>query len=171
MVTENEWMIQRQISGLNALGHVRELAKIGYRFVGTQGDKASMDYVKGQFKGLGLEVKETPFRTLTFEDEKPLLKILSTGEELEGVVPLFSPSTPEIYKQVGFTVNEAPVIIIRVCYLDFLGMFDVGKINLPNVFVTGIQPFGETAAYTPSVRVQQDSNGSFITVKNRGIFF
>ncbi|MEE9420239.1 MAG: M20/M25/M40 family metallo-hydrolase [Desulfatiglandaceae bacterium] len=94
MITDYELGLQRQISGLKALSHVRELAKIGYRFVGTQGDKDSIKYMKDQFKAYGLEVKETPFRTLTFEDEKPLLKILSTGEELEGVVPLFSPSTP-----------------------------------------------------------------------------
>jgi len=94
MVTDFELSLQRQISGLKALSHVRELAKIGYRFVGTQGDKDSIKYIKDQFKAYGLEIKETPFRTLTFEDEKPLLKLLSTGEELEGVVPLFSPSTP-----------------------------------------------------------------------------
>ncbi|MFB0532925.1 MAG: hypothetical protein ACETVU_04565, partial [Desulfatiglandales bacterium] len=94
MITDYELTLQRQISGLKALSHVRELAKIGYRFVGTQGDKESIRYIKGQFKAYGLEIKETPFRTLAFEDEKPLLKILSSGEELEGVVPLFSPSTP-----------------------------------------------------------------------------
>jgi len=94
MVTDYEWALQRQISGLNALSHVRELARIGYRFVGTQGDRDSVRYVEDQFKACGLEVKETPFRTLSFEDEKPGLRILSTGEELEGVVPLFSPSTP-----------------------------------------------------------------------------
>jgi len=94
MITDYELGFQRGISGLKALSHVRELAKIGYRFVGTQGDKDSIKYMKDQFKAYGLEIKETPFRTLTFEDEKPLLKLLSTGEELEGVVPLFSPSTP-----------------------------------------------------------------------------
>jgi aminopeptidase YwaD len=94
MITDYELGLQRQISGLKALSHVGELAKIGYRFVGTQGDKDSITYIKDQFKAYGLGIKETPFRTLTFEDEKPLLKILSTGEELEGVVPLFSPSTP-----------------------------------------------------------------------------
>jgi aminopeptidase YwaD len=94
MITDYELGLQRQISGLKALSHIGELAKIGYRFVGTQGDKDSIKYIKDQFKAYGLGIKETPFRTLTFEDEKPLLKILSTGEELEGVVPLFSPSTP-----------------------------------------------------------------------------
>ena len=94
MITDFELSLQRHISGLKALSHVRELAKIGYRFVGTQGDKDSIRYMKDQFKAYGLEIRETPFRTLTFEDEKPLLKLLSTGEELEGVVPLFSPSTP-----------------------------------------------------------------------------
>jgi aminopeptidase YwaD len=95
MITDVEMTFQRQISGLNALTHVRELAKIGYRFVGTEGDKKSINYIKEKFNAYGLEVRETPFSTLSFEDDKPLLKILATGEELEGVVPLFSPSTPE----------------------------------------------------------------------------
>jgi aminopeptidase YwaD len=93
MITDYEFTLQRQISGLKAFAHIRELASIGYRFVGTQGDKKSIKYIKDQFKTYGLEIKETPFRNLTFEDEKPLLRILSTNEELEGVVPLFSPST------------------------------------------------------------------------------
>ncbi len=93
MIINDELDLQRRISGLKALDHVRELAKIGYRFVGTQGDKRSIEYVKGQFKACGLEIREMPFKTLSFEDEKPLLKVLSTGEELEGIVPLFSPST------------------------------------------------------------------------------
>lgn len=95
MITEEEWRILRQISGPRALRHVQALAGIGYRFVGTAGDKASIQYVEDQMRSYGLEVRETPLRALTFEDERSLLKILSTGEELEGVTPLFSPSTPE----------------------------------------------------------------------------
>jgi len=93
VIAEYEWNLLRQISGLKAINHVQELAKIGYRFVGTEGDKKSIRYVKDQFCSCRLEIKETPFRTLAFEEEKPILKILSTGEELEGIVPLFSPST------------------------------------------------------------------------------
>ncbi len=93
MITDYELNLQRQISGPKALTHVQELANLGYRFVGTQGDKKSIEYVKDQFKTLGLEIRETPFRTLTFEDESPLLKVLSNNEALEGVVPLFSPPT------------------------------------------------------------------------------
>jgi aminopeptidase YwaD len=95
MITDYEWNLQRQISGLRALTHIRELTKFGYRFAGTEGDKSSIRYVEEQFQNCGLEIRETPFRTLTFEDEKPLLKILPEGEDLDGIVPLFSPSTPE----------------------------------------------------------------------------
>lgn len=95
MITEYELALQRQISGLKVLDHVRQLANLGYRFVGTDGDKKSIRYVENQFEFYGLEIKETAFRTLAFEDEKPVLRVLSTGEELEGIVPLFSPSTPE----------------------------------------------------------------------------
>jgi Iap family predicted aminopeptidase len=95
MITDYEWNLRRQISGLKALAHIRELTKFGYRFVGTEGDKSSIRYVEEQLQNCGLEIRETPFRTLTFEDEKPLLKILPEGEDLDGIVPLFSPSTPE----------------------------------------------------------------------------
>lgn len=95
MITDYEAALQRQISGPKALVHIRELANMGYRFVGTQGDKRSIEYIKSQFKAYGLEIRETPIKTLSFEDEKPLLKVVSTGEDLEGVIPLFSPSTPK----------------------------------------------------------------------------
>ena len=95
MLTAYESNLQRQISGLKALDHVRELARIGYRFVGTPGDRESIAYMKGQFEAYGLDVRETPIRALSFEDEEPILRILPSGEELDGVVPIFSPSTPE----------------------------------------------------------------------------
>jgi aminopeptidase YwaD len=94
MISDEEWGITRRISGKRALAHVEALAKIGYRFVGTEGDTASIAYVKEKMLSYGLEVRETPLRTLTFEDQKPLLRILSTGEELDCISPLFSPSTP-----------------------------------------------------------------------------
>lgn len=95
MITDYEWSLQREISGLKALSHIRELVEFGYRFVGTEGDKGSIRYVKKQFENYGLEVRETPFQALTFEDEEPLVKILASDEELDGIVPLFSPSTPQ----------------------------------------------------------------------------
>jgi aminopeptidase YwaD len=94
MITDYELTLQRQISGLKALEQVRQLANMGYRFVGTEGDKKSINYIRNQFKVLGLEIRETHFHTLAFEDEKSYLQVLSTGEYLEGVTPLFSPSTP-----------------------------------------------------------------------------
>ena len=94
MLSAFELDLQRQISGLKALSNIRKLAKIGYRFVGTKGDRESIEYMKGQFESYGLDVKELPIRAPTFEEEKSELKILSTGEELECVAPLFSPSTP-----------------------------------------------------------------------------
>jgi len=94
MLSEFEFNLHRQISGLKALNNVNELAKIGYRFVGTKGDRESIEYMEGQFKSYGLDVKELPIRVPTYEEEKPLLRILATGEELECVTPLFSPSTP-----------------------------------------------------------------------------
>lgn len=94
MLSDFELSLQRQLSGLKALDNVSELAKIGDRFVGTEGDKKAIKFVKRQFKSFGLEIKETPFSALSFVEEKARLRILSTREELEAVAPYFSPSTP-----------------------------------------------------------------------------
>lgn len=94
MLSDFEFNLQHQLSGLKALSNISKLAKVGYRFVGTEGDRKSIEFMKKQFKSCGLDVKELPIRVPTFEDEKPQLKILATGEELECVAPLFSPSTP-----------------------------------------------------------------------------
>lgn len=94
MLSDFELNLHRQISGLKALSSVSELAKIGYRFVGTEGDRKAIEYMKSQFKSYGLDVKELPIKAPTFEDEKTVLKIMATGEELECIAPLFSPSTP-----------------------------------------------------------------------------
>ncbi len=94
MLSDFEFNLHRQISGLKALSNINELAKTGYRFVGTEGDRKSIEYMERQFKSYGLDVKELPIRVPTFEEETPHLKILATGEELECVAPLFSPSTP-----------------------------------------------------------------------------
>lgn len=94
MLSDFEFNLHHQLSGLKALNNISELAKLGYRFVGTEGDRKSIEFMKKQFKSYGLDVKELPIRVPTFEDEKPQLKILATGEELECIAPLFSPSTP-----------------------------------------------------------------------------
>jgi len=94
MLSDFEFNLHRQLSGLKALNNISELAKYGYRFVGTEGDKKAIEFMKRQFKSYGLDVKELSIRAPTFEDEPSHLKILATGEELECVAPLFSPSTP-----------------------------------------------------------------------------
>ncbi len=94
MLSGVELSLHQQLSGLRALDNISELAKVGYRFVGTEGDRKSIGFMKRKFESYGLDIEELPIRAPTFEDEKPLLKILATGEELECLTPLFSPSTP-----------------------------------------------------------------------------
>ncbi len=94
MLSDFECNIHHQLSGLKALNHVTELARIGDRFIGTEGDKKAIEYLIKQFESYGLEIKETPFRALSFVQEKASLRIISTGEELEVIAPYFSPSTP-----------------------------------------------------------------------------
>ena len=94
MLSDFEFELHRQISGLRALQDVGELASIGDRFIGTEGDKSAAEFMKKRFKSCGLEIRETPFRALSFVEEKTSLKILASGEELAAAAPYFSPSTP-----------------------------------------------------------------------------
>ena len=96
MLSEIELRIQRDISGLNIKKNVEELCRIAPdRFVGTEGDKKAIEFVKGRFQELGLELMETPIRVPTWRETKPpVIRILATGEELEGISASFGVSTP-----------------------------------------------------------------------------
>ena len=83
MLSDFRLNLNRQISGLKTLSNISELTKTGDRFVGTKGNRKAIGYMKRQSKSYGLDIKELPVKALTFEDEKPHLQILVTGEELE----------------------------------------------------------------------------------------
>ncbi len=107
MISQEEWAIIREIKGGRALKDVENLAALGDRFVGTEGDKKAIEYVKKEFDRLGLEIRETPIRVPTFlQRSEPVLRIKATGLELEAVPPYFSPSTPE----GGLEAEVVPII-------------------------------------------------------------
>ncbi len=96
MLSEVEWKIQREISGLAIKKNVEELCRAAAnRFVGTAGDKSSIEFVRRRFQSLGLEVKETPIRVPSWQETRPpVIRIERTGELLEGISPSFGVSTP-----------------------------------------------------------------------------
>ena len=68
MISEEERNLIASVDSWKMREHDRILAEeIGDRFLGTEGDRKSIDYVKKQFKSWGLEVVLDPVETLTFE--------------------------------------------------------------------------------------------------------
>jgi len=96
MISTKEFEMIREIKGKNELEHIKRISKIGDRFVGTEGDRKVIRYIRREFKALGLEIKETKIKVPTFiELEEPVLRLEATGEQFAAIPPYFSPSTPE----------------------------------------------------------------------------
>jgi aminopeptidase YwaD len=94
MISAREWEILREIKGRQALAHIENLCSFGDRFVGTEGDKKAIDYVRSHFERCGLEIKETPIIAPCFmEQSPPTLKIEATGRTLTGLSPYLGPPT------------------------------------------------------------------------------
>jgi len=65
------------------------------RFVGTEGDKKSIDYVKNAMLSLGLDVKETPIEVPGFEDHGASVTLAVDGKERFAIPAYFSLPTPD----------------------------------------------------------------------------
>lgn len=94
MLSREEKAIQSEIHGLNSLNHIREICKLGDRFVGMEGDKKSIKYIEDEFNKLGLEIERTPIRIPTYEDNGSNLILTDTSTELECISPYFTQPTP-----------------------------------------------------------------------------
>lgn len=107
MVTTDELALVRPIDAARELKHIEALAAIGDRFIGTDGDRAAIDYIMGEFNALGLEIQETPIRVPTFlNTSEPVLKTVETGRTYDAISPYFSPSTPA----GGLEAEVVPII-------------------------------------------------------------
>jgi aminopeptidase YwaD len=96
MISTKELEMIREIKGKNELEHIKRISKIGDRFVGTEGDRKVIRYIRKEFKALGLEIRETKIKVPTFiELKEPVLRVEATGEQFTAIPPYFSPSTPE----------------------------------------------------------------------------
>jgi aminopeptidase YwaD len=68
LITEEERNLIESVDSWKMREHDHMLAEeIGDRFLGTEGDRKSIEYVTKQFKSWGLEVVLDPVETLTFE--------------------------------------------------------------------------------------------------------
>ena len=86
----------RGIKGKRELEHIKRISKIGNRFVGTEGDRKAIRYIRKEFTDLGLEIKETKIKVPTFiELREAVLRVKAEGEPFAAIPPYFSPSTPE----------------------------------------------------------------------------
>ena len=107
MISDQERALIQQIKGGRELEHIEKLATIGDRFIGSDGDKAAIDYVTAEFDSLGLEVQHTPIRVPTsLNTSDTVLSVAATGQTFEAVTPYFSPSTPA----GGLDAEIVPVI-------------------------------------------------------------
>jgi aminopeptidase YwaD len=96
MISVKEFEMIREIKGKNELEHVKRISRMGDRFVGTEGDKKAIRYIRKEFKELGLEIEETKIKVPTFiQVKETVLRVESTGEQFSAIPPYFSPSTPE----------------------------------------------------------------------------
>ncbi|MEA4853051.1 MAG: M20/M25/M40 family metallo-hydrolase [Christensenella sp.] len=95
-VTEAERQMVQEIKASNAVDRIRDIiALAGDRFVGSEGDKKSINYVKGYFASLGLDVKETQIEVPGFEDHGAEITLLADGTKIGAIPAYFSLPTPE----------------------------------------------------------------------------
>ena len=86
-----EEQLRGRITARGALATIEELIGFGDRFVGSAGDRAAADYVRGRFAELGLEVEDRPFATPGYSHSRADLT-LADGHVFEGIPPYFSPA-------------------------------------------------------------------------------
>ena len=92
MLTAKQLSVRDLLKGHRAIGHIERMCAFGDRFVGTDGDKAAIGYVRGEFDKLGLETSLSPIRVPGFVDRGSAL--LLGDNSLDAVCAYYSPSTP-----------------------------------------------------------------------------
>lgn len=90
--TDFEQELRARISGRRALAYIEELVSVGDRFVGSPGDRAAADYVRGKFRELGLEVEDREFTTLGYSHTRADVTLTAGGRVFEAIPPYFSPA-------------------------------------------------------------------------------
>jgi hypothetical protein len=89
-LSEFEEQVRGRVTARGALATIEDLVGFGDRFVGSAGDRAAADYVRGRFNELGLEVEDRPFTTPGYSHTRADVT-LGDGRVFEGIPPYFSP--------------------------------------------------------------------------------
>ncbi len=92
MLTPKQLVVRDLLKGQRAIAHIERLCAFGDRFVGTDGDRAAIDYVRGEFDKLGLEISLSPIRVPGFVDHGAALSL--GDRSLDAVCAYYCPSTP-----------------------------------------------------------------------------
>lgn len=93
MLSQFELQLSGKFKAKNSIEHIKALEDIGDRFVGSEGDKKSIQFIEQKFKEFGLVVEKTPVEVPTFVDMGASIHILATGEFIEPIPAYFSPPT------------------------------------------------------------------------------
>ncbi|OGO62132.1 MAG: hypothetical protein A2029_12670 [Chloroflexi bacterium RBG_19FT_COMBO_47_9] len=93
MITPNEYKLQSEIHGRNALHHIEEICRFGNRFVGMEGDFLTLSYIEDKFLKARLKIEHTPIRAPTFVERKAEILLSDTGIKLTGLSPYFTVSS------------------------------------------------------------------------------
>jgi aminopeptidase YwaD len=92
VLTPKQLSVRDLLKGRRAIAHIERMCAFGDRFVGTDGDKAAIEYVREEFDKLGLETSLSPIRVPGFVDLGAAL--LVGDRSLDAVCAYYSPSTP-----------------------------------------------------------------------------
>jgi aminopeptidase YwaD len=93
-VTSFERELRDRISGRRALGYIEQLVTFGDRFVGSKGDRAVADWIRGLYRDWGFDLEEREFSTFGYSHTKCELRLVGEGTVFEAIPPYFSPATP-----------------------------------------------------------------------------
>jgi aminopeptidase YwaD len=85
--------LRSRISGRRAITYIEELVAVGDRFVGSEGDRAAAEIIRGKYRALGFDVEDRVFTTLGYTHTRCELR-LARGERFDAIPPYFSPATP-----------------------------------------------------------------------------
>ncbi len=122
MLNSKQMRVRDLLKGARTVAHIERLCSFGDRFVGTPGDKAALDYIRGEFEASGLEVTLSPIRVPGFVDGGASLDI--RDRRFEAISAYYSPSAPP----GGIT---APIVYAGTGEAaDYEGLDVAGKIVL-----------------------------------------
>jgi hypothetical protein len=185
-LTEAESRLLDEISRDRLWKHAETLAQ-WEKISGTPGERAAVDYLRGQLEALGLDVVEHRFESLLgWPEEASLETIAPTTSSFEALTNAFTPSTPPeglegevVYAGQGSAAEltgaagkvalmegmASPLKVLQANQAGATGLIFIQESQLHNMCVSAVwgTPTTKTAgllATTPSVSVRRDDGES-----------